>query len=70
MSGVIPFGGFELEWSFLVATSLEGFSVTGNEERAPRAPGQGIKRVRGTPRHSKSKWSCQSGLWWPPDLSI
>ena len=36
-SGGFPSQGFELEWS-LVATSLEGFSVTGHEKRVPRAP--------------------------------
>ena len=36
-SGGFPFQGFELEWS-LVASSLEGFSVTGHEKKGTRGP--------------------------------
>ena len=54
-SGVFPFWGFELEGS-LVATSLEGFSVTShkNLKRVPRAPFQGIKLARGAPPGTKN----------------
>ena len=45
--------GFELEWS-LVATSLEGFSVTGHAKGIPEAPFQGIKRVLGAPPGTKN----------------
>ena len=50
-SGEFPFPGFKLEWS-LVATSMEGVSVTSHEGRVPGAPFKEIKRVRGAPpRH-------------------
>ena len=41
-----PFGGFELERS-LVATSLEGFSVTGHEKKYQGHLFEGITRVQG-----------------------
>ena len=47
-SGGFPFRGFELEWS-LVATSLEGLSVTSHEKKGTRAPFKGIQRVRRAP---------------------
>ena len=67
MSGGFPFQGFELEWS-LVATSLEGFSVTSHEEGVPRAPFKGIKRVRGAPPGTKNQSGrVKSGLEWLPE---
>ena len=57
-SGWFSLRGFELEWS-LVATFLEGFSVTSHETTVPGARFKGLKRVRGHPGTKKSKWSCQ-----------
>ena len=53
-SGGFPLRGFELEWS-LVATSLEGFSVTSHERRVPGALFKGIKRVRRAPPGTKNQ---------------
>ena len=61
-SGGFPCRGFELEWS-LVATSLEGFSVTSHEKRVPGAPFKGIKREkRGTPGTKNQSGHVKSGL--------
>ena len=55
-------GGFELKRS-LVATFLEGFSVTSHERRVPGSPfSKNEKGTRGTLRYQKSRWSCQK---WP-----
>ena len=43
-SGGFPFRGFKLEWS-LVATSLEGVSVTSHTEKGTRGPFKRMKRV-------------------------
>ena len=60
--GGFPFRGFELECS-LVATSLEGFSVTSHEKRVPGAIFKGIKRVGGAPPGTKiQSGHVKSGL--------
>ena len=55
-SGRFPFSirGFELEWS-LVATSLEGFSVTSREKKGSRGRFLRMGRVRGSPPGTKNQ---------------
>ena len=61
-SGGFPFRGFELEWS-LVATSLEGFSVTSNEKGYQWGPFKALKRVRGAPPGTENQSGhVKSGL--------
>ena len=53
-SGGFPFRGFKLEWS-LVATSLEGFSVTGHEKGYQRPLVKEKKGYEGHPPVLKIK---------------